>query len=60
MAIYAGPIGCFKGGTDFCPGPQDSFSDWVGEMAATNRVRLGVQNCCLKGNTSIKYIIKVY
>ena len=44
MMIFAGPIGCHKGGTDFFPGPRDSTFDCIGETAATNRVRTGVKS----------------
>ena len=58
--IFTGPIGCLKGGTDFCPGPGDSTMDCIGKLTATNRVRIGDQICCLKGNTSNKYMIMSY
>ena len=34
--------------------------DCIGNLAATNRVRIGDQICCFKGNTSNKYMIISY
>ena len=57
---FTGQISCLKGRTDFYPGPRDSSLDCVGERAATNRMRTEEGKiCCLKGNTSIKYMIKI-